>query len=111
MIMYRCDKCGKTFDWYDCFYKDKKFNHMTNRERETWIKEHPDAKFYESPEACYNWNCIHLQSVSPINDNMSTNNGVLTAHLEEGEYNNVLLMFCQDCMTDFVNGLFLKLEV
>lgn len=111
MIVYQCDKCGKIFDWYEEFYKDKKFNGMTYRELHKWQEDHPDAPYDQSPNASYEWNCIHLQSVGPINDNMSTNKGVLTAELEEGEDNNDLLMFCKDCMTDFVNGLYKKLDV
>ncbi len=105
MIVYKCDKCGKIFDWYDVFYRDKKFNHMTYLERTNWMKDHPDAAYDESPRACMSWNCIHLRNIGPINDNMNTNNGVLTAKFEPGEGNNVLIMFCEDCMTDFVNSL------
>lgn len=111
MIVYKCDRCGRVFDWYECFYADKKFNHMTMRELENWEKEHPDEPFNKSPRYFYRWNCIHLQNVLPINDNMASNNGVLSAELEEGEGNNDLLMFCQDCMTDFVQSLVRKLDV
>ena len=111
MIVYKCDRCGKVFDWYECFYHDKKFNHMTPRERDKWREEHPDAKYLESPSATYEWNCIHLQKMSPVNENMSTNRGVLKAEVEEGEDNNDLLMFCKDCMTDFVHSLCRRLEV
>ena len=111
MIVYKCDRCGRVFDWYGCFYADKKFNHMTLRELDKWEKEHPDERYDYSPRHLYSWNCIHLQNVAPINDNMSTNDGVLSAEIEEGEGNNDLLMFCQDCMTDFVHSLVRKLEV
>lgn len=109
--MYKCDRCGRVFDWYECFYADKKFNHMTFRELDKWQEEHPDEPFDKSPRHNYRWNCIHLQNVMPINDNMSTNNGVLSAELEEGEGNNDLLMFCPDCMTDFIQSLVRRLDV
>lgn len=111
MIMYKCDKCGKIFDWYEAFYKDKKFNNMRQRDLEKWTKEHPDAKWHESPNCNFRWNCIHLQLFEPINENMATNEGVLSAEVEEGEGNNELLTFCKDCMTDFINGLCRNLDV
>ena len=110
MIVYKCDRCGAIFDWYECFYGDKKFNNMTYKELEQWEKDHPDAPYYHSPRCSYSWNCIHLQNVEPINDNMSSNGGVLTAHLEEGEGNNDLLMFCKNCMTDFLNSLVRRID-
>ena len=111
MIVYKCDKCGAIFDWYEVFYADKKFNHMTTREVIKWEDEHPGEPYDHSPRNCYRWNCIHLQQFEPINENMSTNNGVLQGDVEEGEGNNDLLMFCKDCMTDFLHSLCRRLDV
>ena len=66
------------------------------------VKEHPDAAYDESPRACMSWNCIHLRNIGPINDNMNTNNGVLTAKFEPGEGNNVLIV---DITTNTIWGL------
>lgn len=111
MIVYRCDKCGKVYEWYEQFYRDKKFNGMSYRELREWEKAHPDVGYAGSPADNFGWNCIHLQQVGPINDNMSTNDGVLDAEVTEGESNNELLMFCQDCMSDFINGLSRRIDV
>lgn len=106
MIIYKCDKCGKTFDWYESFYYNKKFNNMGHKEMQQWEKENPDANYWESDRASFGANALKFVSFSPINDNMTTNNGKLSADIEDvTRGNNPLIILCQDCMTDFTRSL------
>lgn len=106
MVAYRCDRCGKIFDWYEIFYHDKRFNHMDFNQMEKWKKENPNAPFWESPDAVYRANAIKLMFYEPVNENCSTNNGRLTGEIQEtDEGNNPLIMLCADCMTDFTKSL------
>lgn len=106
MIVYKCDKCGKIFDWYECCYHDKKFNSMTYPEMQKWIKENPDANYWESPKANAGCNAIQLMYYDPINDNTVTCGNRLNGEIiipEDGNY--PLITLCADCMSDLLNSI------
>lgn len=107
-VAYRCDRCGQIYDWYECCYNNKAINHMNYREREEMRQKHKNGEitFYDSPMCNFRANCLVLKSFEPINENMSTNQGVLSGDVEDAdEGNNDLIMLCADCMTDFLTGM------
>ena len=79
-IAYKCDICGRYFEWYDVIF--------------------------ESNEAWLSVNCLQLRQFDPINDNMVTNEGVLSGEIHDPEDGNYpLIVLCADCMTDFLNKI------
>ena len=106
MVAYKCDKCGKHFDWYECFYHDKKFNDMSYREIEKWKEENPNAEYWDSPRANWCANALQIMFYEPVNENCVTNKGKLQGRIQPCEDgNNPLIMLCPDCMTDFFSTL------
>ena len=106
MMAYKCDKCGKYFDWYEVAHYQKKFNDMSFREEQQWEKDNPNADFWNSNKCFVSANCIVLKSFDPINDNMASNDGKLSADINDVEDgNNPLIVLCANCMSDFLTSI------
>lgn len=105
-MAYKCDICGRYFEWYEVAHFDKKFNNMTYKEEREWEQNHPNAKYFESNRAWMSVNCLQLRQFDPINDNMVTNEGVLSGEIHDPEDGNYpLIVLCADCMTDFLKKI------
>lgn len=101
MIAYKCDRCGKIFDWYEGVYEDPKFNCQNNF---PLIKEYEKQNGYEP--LSFSANALKFMLYRPANENCSTNHGVISAKIDEcDEGNNELVMLCRDCMKEFMDSL------
>ncbi len=100
MMAYKCDRCGKIFDWYEEVYEDPKLN-CSNDFR--LVEEYREKKGYAK---CFSANALKFMFYNPANENCSTNHGVISAEIDEcGEGNNNLVMLCRDCMKEFMDSL------
>lgn len=104
MVSYRCDKCGKEYDWYESIYEDADINVLTGIAKYNALKEY--IKQTGFPAISFSSNCLKFMFFEPVNTNCTTNKGSITAEIEECEEgNNELVMLCPDCMHKFMSSL------
>ena len=104
MVSYRCDKCGKEYDWYETIYEDPDINALSGRERYNALKKYREETGFSA--IGFTANCLKFMFFEPANTNYSTNKGSIRADIEECmEGNNELIMLCPDCMHKFMSSL------
>ena len=104
MVSYRCDRCGKEYDWYESIYEDDDINILTGRAKYNALEEYRKKTGF--PAIGFSSNCLKFMFFEPANTNCTTNEGSITAEIEEcSEGNNELIMLCPDCMHKFMSGL------
>lgn len=124
-IVYKCDKCGKIYDWYGTVNRCKEYDEANYRQRKQMDEEDREAlKSGYSPrwQQWYPTNFIALGMFEPPNDNLLSNNGSMSADIgyngtedadktdiskykEYAHRNNSMIFLCRDCMRDFLDSL------
>lgn len=104
-IMYKCQFCGKVYDWYDGLYENPKYNpneaSLALRKRENY-PEKRGAHIYV--------NGLVLKYIKPIDDRVdgegiTAKPATLRRHYPAEGNLNVYINLCPDCMRKIIDNL------
>lgn len=121
-IVYKCDKCGKIYNWYGTVNKNKEYDEANWTQRKAMEKEDRESGRNPRYSEWYPTNFIALGMFEPPNENLLTNEGCMSADLgyngtedadktdihnykEYAHRNNSMIFLCRDCMRNFLSSL------
>lgn len=92
---YICNKCHKSYEYYESVTDDKDFDNMVYQEKERYRKEHDVNEIPTSINA----NCFVLKKHYPVPETVGEQ---LRLSNPEGNLKDTIINLCPDCMRELL---------